>query len=220
MKKHREEQLTNAYGVTREQDEGSGAKRQPARGYARHFEGYRTEKQVSADGQKVKYVRIYIGPRYRQELGKKERVRLRVWYALLFIAAIVLLITALALQTASNYCTYVLIAVFVAFVFYARYFLCLISYLPSGQELKLFEYRDGAKKIPLRAKLAAISTAVPILASVILFIAEPESFQMLEVLRLAMMAASGVCLAVSGWMEGRVRYTSIPGEWEPDPADD
>lgn len=219
MKKRGEEQLTNAYGVTIDRDEGLKSKRQSTHGYARHFEGYRTQEQVSADGKRIKYVRVYVGPRFRQELEKRERFFLRIQHALLFIAAVVLLIAASALRITSNYRVYVLIATFVTFVFYARYFLCLVSYLPSGQELKLFEYRDGAKKLPLRAKLAAIFAAAPILASVVMFINEPEAFQMLEVFRLVMLAVSGICLAVSGWLEARVQYTILPGEWEPDPAD-
>jgi len=217
--KRKEEQLTSAYGVTLEKDKDLSSRRQRTYGYARHFEGYRTEEQVSANG-KTKYVRVYVGPRYRQELEKKEGIWLRVQHALLFFAAAVLLIAASALRITSNYRGYVLIATFVTLVFYARYFLCLVSYLPSGQELKLFEYRDGAQKLPLRARYAAISAAVPILASVVMFILESEAFQLLEVFRLVMLAASGVCLAVSGRLETKVRYTNIPGESSPDPADD
>lgn len=219
MGKRKEEQLTSAYGVTIEREKDLNSKRQRTYGYARHFEGYRTEEQVSANG-KIKYVRVYVGPRYRQELEKKEGTWLRIQHALLFFAAVVLLIAASALRITSNYRGYVLIATFVTLVFYARYFLSLVSYLPSGQELKLFEYRDGAQKLPLRAKLAAISAAAPILATVVMFVIEPESFQLLEVFRLVMLAVSGVCLAVSGRVEAKVQYTNIPGERDPDPADD
>lgn len=219
MKKRREEHLTNAYGVTIDRDEKVNAKRRTAHGYERHFEGYRVQQKISANGRKVKYERVYVGPLYRQELGKKESVWLRIKHAILFLAAVVMLIIASALQITSNYRVYVLIATFVTVVFYARVFLSLVSYLPSGQELKLFEYRDGAQKLPLRAKLAGISSLAPVLATIVMFIIEPESFQLLEVIRLMLLVASGICLVLSGWLETRVQYTNIPGEEDIDPAD-
>lgn len=206
----KQQKKTNAFGVSLEEERSEDILYRLRRNsYSRHFEGYDKVTVLSSKGHMPKSEYMYVGALYHQELTKKDGVRLRILHAVLFFTAAVALLTAFALPAVSNHCWYVFVTVIVTGAFYVRQFFALLAYLPSGQDLKIREYKDGARILPAVSKWTAMSVFIPVIATIIMLILVPQSFSAMESLRFAVLMLSAACIYTSGYLERRVHYTEI-----------
>lgn len=204
---------TDAYGRIDENPLDDGQK-PPKRVFARHnyekfFAGYTVEQTPLTHKPGVRAVRVYTGALYRQELPEKQRVLLRVLHAVLFLAAVVLLLVAVTLPVASNRCGYVALCGVLPAILLVRLFFVLVAYLPSKGELRIHEYQDGAKILPTVSLLCMCSFAVPVLATVVMFPLTSGSFSAWELVRLLMLAAAALIVGFSGYVEKQVSYIEL-----------
>lgn len=177
--------------------------------YETFFEGYKVITALRKNGRGHKVIRQYAGVCYHQELSKKQAVWLRVLYIFIFLEATSLLVLALCIRSDSNKCWYVMLSGLLVAVFYGRVLLALHTYVWSGIDLKLYEYRYGAVALTVRSKYAAYTVPVLLVTTLVMLILVPSSFSMMELLRLALLIMSGAIIWTLSLIEPRICYVEI-----------
>lgn len=176
--------------------------------YERYFEGYEAATVLGRNGRK-KVVRVYTGTRFRQQLSKTQRRNNRMIYILLFLLAVSIFILCMILSTGSNSAWYVVLAGLVPAVCYARLLMALNLYVFSGRDLTVHEYKDGARKLVEVTRHIDRIMMLPMIATAVFFVLEPDAYSTVELLRLFLFVLSASFAKAIGKLEGRVEYLQI-----------
>lgn len=177
------------------------------RSYDKFFEGYSERKALV--GKRARIVREYQGTLYRQELSNTKAKLIRILYAVLTVLAFALLITASCMNLRSNSCWYVVLFVYLSGIFYVRVFLALYTYILSARDMKIYEFVYGAMTLRRRTMLAACSIILPVVAAVLMLLAENQQFSGSEAVWILLLLLSAVSIGAIGAVESKVRYTEI-----------
>ena len=188
-------------------------KKDRKRFYEHYFAGYDVYTTMDDSGHK-KTVRQYIGALYRQEMTPKEAVRLRVIYAILAAVSSAAFLGCLFLNTASNKCWYVMLFAGVVAFFLVRFLFALHPYIWSKREMREYEFHRGAQLLQGRKWAVIMSIAGLVVATCVMFFAEPGIYTHLELFRFALLLVSGVSVWLIGVMESKVCYSELrPEDW-------
>ncbi len=200
---------TDAYG-RRIESESEEQEKKPLfrKSYEKFFDGYTVKTIIGASG-KPERVRVYTGALFHQELSDQERSRKKAVYTFCLVGAILLMIIGLALPVAANSNIWCFISAMPCLVMYFMLAFALVAYLPAEQDFKLHEYNDGARIIAERSTLASHLPILPVVTSLILQIYSGEHFTLMNLLYIALLAESGILIAIMGAAERKITYNSI-----------
>lgn len=200
---------TDAFSGSMDPARDENVKGTRRRSYDRFFSGYKFCEVPKENGKGTRIVRKYEGNLYRQELSERKCKQVRIAYLILFIISIGLFFGGLFLNIASNCCWYVMLCMIVPVGFYIWLAFILMTYLPSGRDLKEHEYLDGASRLVKACRFTVFGIVLMILAVVLMFIIEPESISIMEMIRLGTLVISAAAVWVMAIGENKIRYTSI-----------
>lgn len=198
---------TDAYGrVPDNPNDGPDESYYRRRSYEKYFEGYTTYQVIQPDGTKKAY-REYTGPIYRQDYDSAQLTRRKVGLAALLLAALVLHFGAQFFNIPSNRSWYISFSAMIPMVFLVVCAFSLGTYLGAGAELKIREFREGVTRLSRMSRYAAISSAAPILTTILMFILQPGSFRTLDLLRFAMFGLSAAGAFMLSKLSEDIKYT-------------
>ncbi len=210
--KRRKIVVTDAFGRKKESlhDEQKMPKNRK-RAYERYFSGYEV-REVPMKYGGTKQARVYVGDLFRQDLPENKCRLLRLIYLLLGIGAVGLFAGSLFLNAASNYSIYILFCVLIPVICFIWLGSALLAYIPSGHDLKDYDYREGALRLVNACRITSCGIGLVIVATLVMFVLQTGSFSAMELLRIGMMAVAIACLLVMAYLESRVKYIKIEGE--------
>lgn len=130
--------------------------RKVSSGYSRIFEGYTEYSVLGKDGKKH-ITRVYTAPYYRQDLGRKKRLAVRLGYLCALTLAAVCVISAGIQNTGSNRVLYVTLAQAACVFCMGWMAVCLVEYLPMHDNLTVYEYKTSACAIRRASFWASVS---------------------------------------------------------------
>ncbi len=213
MKKRKRKILaTNAFGISQEpKDERYSRRVGRKRTIERYFSGYEYEYIVKENGRE-KVVRRYTGDIFRQKISAKEFKKIRIMHAIFAILSVCCFVLSLILDTESNRCWYVMLTMLFPLVAYIRSAFVLMAYLPSKQDLREYEYYDGAQHVVKSSRLTAIAVIILILSTLWMMISAQFLVSWLEYLRIVLLGIASAGMLIIADQESRVEYEFIPGK--------
>lgn len=216
--KRRKNYTTDPFGRSNEwQDEEREQKWCRDRAYDRYFAGYEICEVALGIGHGTKRVRVYTGDVYRQNLPESKCRQLRLIFLLLFLASAGFMVGSLFLNVQSNFSVVILFCLLIPAVCYIRLCLVLMSYLPSGRNLKIREYWEGAARLVNACRMTCGAIIFVMVATLALFVVDRGSFSGLELVRLGIMAAAAAALAAIARLESKIEYVKVEGKTPVDP---
>ncbi len=181
------------------------------RAYHRHFQGYTEVKTVKPDGRKV-IERVYTGHYLEPVLSKKQRIRLRIVYCLLFVAGVGIFAWSATRRAVCNSVLYVGIfqALTVLMTLWCLY--VLIFYLPARGRWTVGDY-DSLHKPLIRSSLAcALCQAAAAVASLTAIVLNRDAANSSAFLCAGGFLLGGGLFGLMGLLESRVEYTVLDNE--------
>ena len=196
-----------------EQEFSGSANQGTHKAYDKFFAGYVPVCTVNSKGKK-KYIRVYRGSIYQQNLTKKQALYVRALYAVLLLISLSLYILGLVLDADSNRCWYAMLLSIIPAILFVRLLFAIVLYDASSRNMKEREYREGSLRLQSSSKLLIYSFPLAILGSIIMFIVTPDSVSTIEILRAALFILAGTAGLAINMVEARIVYTHIPARKE------
>lgn len=194
--------------------------RKAGRNYAYHgfFEGYTEVRVPRASGRGSKIVRIYTGAHYKPMLSTKQKVLIRLLYAVFYVLSVVLFIKSALMDVASNRTWYITIFQACTVPMIAWMLIGFMYYLPVREQLEIPEYKRSSRTLKRSTLVASICMAATV-ASILLFLLISKGSDLAgELLSALFFALSGAMFFTINRIETKIDYQWIDSTVEK-PAD-
>ena len=182
-----------------------------SRSYHNHFKGYSEYSVPKKNKRGYTRVRVYTGKYYRQCLEKKQKILLRILYAVLFIVSAAIYFICTTAQHVINMTWYVTIfeAIQLGLLFWTG--TSLVSYLTHFGDFKEPQYRTAMQWIKNSSMFAALCSFVIAIdvAVMVLFL---KAADMNALVFSGLFCVSGLCLLVINRVECRIQYEIVENE--------
>jgi hypothetical protein len=180
--------------------------------YHRFFEGYSEVAVPRINGKGTIIQRIYTGNYYRQDLTNRQRILVRILYALMFLGIVYLFVSSATLPLSSNTTWYVVISQVVSVPFLFWIFIIFLSYLPAGRDLTIDGYRSSSLALKKATMSAAVSLGVVSLAMLVFVILNMSNMLLDELLLIIKYLVGGLLALTMNRIECKLKYLMIPSQ--------
>lgn len=130
-------------------------KHSPGRAYRRFFEGYTEISVPKENGKGEKILRIYTAEFYRRKLDDRQHILLKLFYAVMYLIALIGFVTAAVEPLESNAVWYVAFPQTCCIFFFGWLFLGLMKYFFAERNMTIYSYRTSTQNVK-RAALGLV----------------------------------------------------------------
>ena len=152
---------------------------------------------------------------YRQDLTNRQRILIRILFAVLFLCIAYLFVSSATLPLASNSTWYVVLAQVASVPFLFWIVIAFFSYLPAGRDLTIDGYRSSSLALKKATLGAAISLGMVALATLVFMLLNPSNDLLAELLCAVKCLVGGLLALAMNQIERKIQYLMIPSQNTP-----
>lgn len=183
-----------------------------SKAYHRFFEGYSEVVVPKSNGKGTKIERIYTADYYRQDLPKRKRLLIRIFFVIVFLSAGTLFISSSIQPLPINSTWYIVIFQAFSLGFLLWSVIALFTYLFSPKDLTIAEYRNSSLHLKRATLGAAISLLLTAIASLVFIILTPMENYIPIVFCISKNLLAGFLIFGIHIIEKNIKYLTIPNE--------